>query len=911
MKESLTLSSRFKKKKYKDGLIPLGIGAFVILLSVLSVLSSLNTLFFDSFLKIRPEIEQDPRILLLDVDDIAIDKLGAWPWPRSYMAEALITMSEFGVRSVVFDIEYTTPSPAGINRNYLEQDIKQNFNEKFSDLSSSFTDLFYAIKAKQISIDDTEYYINELLSLTDISKKELYEEVQRIAIDNDEYLANAIGFFGNVSTAYRFLTEKNNNLSDEERAYITSLITVDAVQEAPQKEHYTDILPTLSSMIEKGKLAGFVNVVVDPDGKRRRIMPIETINDNHYAQLIFSTVLEWLGNPDIILGNRKLTLKGAQYEDGVYDVVIPLASDGTMLVNWPHKDYENSFKHLSIYYLINYNRFLSDLASYISALELNDSWKLNIFNDNPVSYLKEGKAYVDYLLEQALSEQTGESKEEYLLAKQQWLLSVEDFLSQNYNSIIQETFLWLEETADLQQKPLLAEERKKADDLFSNIQQTIENIRTNQELLKNQLQGTLCLIGYSGTGTSDVGANPFQEKYINVGTHASAANTIFQREFLQTTPEWLALLLSVILPFILFLFARKLNPVKQSLLGIGAILFTIVISGLLFYFTGIFFELVGPVIALTLTYITYSLIRFLRESREKSFLRKAFGTYLSGDVINEIVDNPDKLKLGGESRHMTAMFTDVKGFSTISEKLTPEQLVSLLNAYLSGMSDIIMDEQGVVDKYEGDAIIAFWGAPTPLENHAYHALASALKMKKVEVALNKSFKEKQMSPMDLLSRFGINTGEMVAGNMGTERKMNYTIMGNAVNLAARLEGVNKMYGTWILTTDYTAKEAGDGFVYRRLDHVRVVGINTPVQLLEVVCFKEDLQDEKAQFLNDYETAYTLFEQREWKKAAAIFTSLNKQNETDGPVNLYLKRCIDFIQNPPAVDWDGVFNMTQK
>ena len=120
-----------------------------------------------------------------------------------------------------------------------------------------------------------------------------------------------------------------------------------------------------------------------------------------------------------------------------------------------------------------------------------------------------------------------------------------------------------------------------------------------------------------------------------------------------------------------------------------------------------------------------------------------------------------------------------------------------------------------------------------------------------------------------------------------------------------------MYGTWILTTDYTAKEAGDGFVYRRLDHVRVVGINTPVQLLEVVCFKEDLQDEKAQFLNDYETAYTLFEQREWKKAAAIFTSLNKQNETDGPVNLYLKRCIDFIQNPPAVDWDGVFNMTQK
>ncbi|HPX25856.1 MAG TPA: adenylate/guanylate cyclase domain-containing protein, partial [Treponemataceae bacterium] len=264
-----------------------------------------------------------------------------------------------------------------------------------------------------------------------------------------------------------------------------------------------------------------------------------------------------------------------------------------------------------------------------------------------------------------------------------------------------------------------------------------------------------------------------------------------------------------------------------------------------------------------------------------------------------------------ESRHMTAMFTDVKGFSTISEKLTPEQLVSLLNAYLTGMSDIILDEEGVVDKYEGDAIIAFWGAPTPLENHAYHALASAIKMKKVEAELNKTFREKQMSPTDLLSRFGINTGEMVAGNMGTQRKMNYTIMGNAVNLAARLEGVNKMYGTWILTTDYTAKEAGDAFEYRKLDRVRVVGINTPVQLLEVVCFKEDLQEDKKKFLADYETAYTLFEQRQWKKAEALFTSLKSRDDTDGPVNLYLKRCKDFIQNPPAVDWDGVFNMTQK
>ncbi len=909
MKEAKTSQSRFKKNKYKDAFIPLGIGALIIFLSLISVFTKLNTLFFDSFLRIRPEIKQDERILLLDVDDTAIDKLGAWPWPRSYMADALIVMSEFGVRSVVFDIEYNTPSPAGINRTYLDQNVKQDFEETFTDLSSQFSDLFSAIKDKQISLDDAKYYIDELNSYTDYTKGELYNDVQRIAVDNDKYLANAIGLFGSVGTAYRFMEEENANLSEEDRAYITSLITLDAEETYPQKERYTDILPSLPSIIEKGKHSGFVNVEIDPDGKRRTIKPVETMKGNHYAQLIFPTILEWLGNPEVVLGNRKITLKNAQYADGVFDVEIPLNADGTMLVNWPHRLYADSFKHLSIYYLINYNKYISELASNLTSLELRDSWKL--LPDNPVTYLLEDKKNVDSLLDKALLEQTEEAKQEYLLAKQQWFSSIESFLAQNYNSVIQKSILEIEESADWNQKTLWTVERDNTELLFNNIKKDIEKIRTNQDLLKKQLEGTLCLIGYTGTGTSDIGANPFQKEYINVGTHASAANTIFQREFLQKNPDWVPPVLSLLLPFLLFLIARKLNPVQQSFLGIGTIILTIIASGVLFFFTGVFFELVGPVIALTLTYISYSLIRFFRESREKSFLRKAFGTYISADVINQIVDDPDKLKLGGESRHMTAMFTDVKGFSTISEKLTPEQLVTLLNAYLTGMSDIILDEQGVVDKYEGDAIIAFWGAPTPLENHAYHALSSAIKMKKVEAELNVTFREKQMSPTDLLSRFGINTGEMVAGNMGTQRKMNYTIMGNAVNLAARLEGVNKMYGTWILTTDYTAKEAGDAFIYRKLDRVRVVGINTPVQLLEVVCFKEELKDERKKFLEDYEKAYTLFEQRQWKKAEALFASLKEKDDADGPVNVYLKRCRDFIQNPPASDWDGVFNMTQK
>jgi adenylate cyclase len=184
-------------------------------------------------------------------------------------------------------------------------------------------------------------------------------------------------------------------------------------------------------------------------------------------------------------------------------------------------------------------------------------------------------------------------------------------------------------------------------------------------------------------------------------------------------------------------------------------------------------------------------------------------------------------------------------------------------------------------------------------------------MKILGEELNKKFIAEKMTPAPLLTRFGINTGEMVAGNMGTERKMNYTVMGNAVNLAARLEGVNKMYGTWILTTDYTAKEAGDEFIYRRLDQVRVVGINTPVQLLEVIDFKNSISSERESFLKDFEKALDLFNERNYKAAQEIFDNLVKINAEDGPSTIYRDRCIDFIKSPPAKDWDGVFNLTQK
>jgi class 3 adenylate cyclase len=292
-------------------------------------------------------------------------------------------------------------------------------------------------------------------------------------------------------------------------------------------------------------------------------------------------------------------------------------------------------------------------------------------------------------------------------------------------------------------------------------------------------------------------------------------------------------------------------------------------------------------------------------------LRRAFSTYLSEDVVEEIVSDPTRLQLGGIKRHMTAMFTDVQGFTGVAERLSPEHLVDLLNYYLSSMSDVILEQKGTIDKYEGDAIISFFGAPIELQDHAVRACAAAIVMKRMEEEINKYILENKLSPTPLLTRIGINSGEMVVGNMGTQKKMNYTIISNAVNLAARLEGVNKQYGTWIITSENTIKETGDRFLSRKLDRIRVVGINEPVRIYEIMETRERatsaMHERKALFHN----AHALFESRRWADAERAFNHVLKTFPGDGPSTLYIDRCRQYQKREPAASWDGVFNMIEK
>jgi len=305
--------------------------------------------------------------------------------------------------------------------------------------------------------------------------------------------------------------------------------------------------------------------------------------------------------------------------------------------------------------------------------------------------------------------------------------------------------------------------------------------------------------------------------------------------------------------------------------------------------------------------------------KEEAFIQTAFSRYLAPEVISEIIKDPNKLNLGGEKREMTALFTDIRGFSAISEHLDPVHLVRLLNKYLTTMSDIIMEHFGTIDKYFGDAIIAFFGAPLFYADHSALSCRSALAIKAAEKELNKTIIAEGLSPVPIFTRIGINTGEMVVGNMGAEKKMDYTVMGNAVNLASRLEGVNKQYNTGgILISEYTRAKIGDEFLLRRLDKVRVVGINTPLRLYELLSInneqiamsKEQLAMERKS-IDIWEKAIDLYEGRKFKEAFGLFVSLMKSNPEDKVARLYALRCKSYYKTPPPMDWDAVRTLTTK
>lgn len=425
------------------------------------------------------------------------------------------------------------------------------------------------------------------------------------------------------------------------------------------------------------------------------------------------------------------------------------------------------------------------------------------------------------------------------------------------------------------------------------------------------IKDKIVLIGATAVGVYDLRVTPFSNVFPGLEIHANVIDSILGKDLLYH-PSW-ANLFDILAIIIAGLFLGIIIPRTNVLAGAAASIFLffgyILLCQLLFSGKGWILNLVYPLSVMIIVYVSITLYRYIAESKQKKFIRDAFSTYLAPSVVKQLIDSPEKLDLGGQERDITAFFSDVQGFTGISETLSPKELVELLNEFLTEMTDIILEYEGTVDKFEGDAIIAFFGAPNDLPNHSEVACKACIKMQKKLEALRTKWKSEKRPALKM--RIGLCSGNAIVGNMGSKNRMDYTMMGDTVNIAARLEGVNKIYGIYTLISDTTFRAAGNGIVTREIDSVNVVGRKEPVTIYELIGYPEDVDDRMKMTFELYEKGLEAYRKSNWDLAIKQFISALDMTINDGPSKTMLARCNEFKTCPPDKNWKGAYTIKSK
>lgn len=420
--------------------------------------------------------------------------------------------------------------------------------------------------------------------------------------------------------------------------------------------------------------------------------------------------------------------------------------------------------------------------------------------------------------------------------------------------------------------------------------------------------GKIVLIGVTSPVEHDDYTVPISNQDMpGVEIHANLVQSILTKDFINYQDDISAIGIIFLFGIItgLLLFKYKIY-IATILLVIIAIIY--VFLSIYIFDTGIIMKILYPFLSIVIVSFALVVVYYRTEERSRKWITSIFGKYVSPVVIDNLIKNPELINLGGEKRNITIFFSDIRGFTSISEKLKPEELVHLLNEYLTEMTSIIIKDDGLVDKYMGDAIMAFWGAPLEQPNHAEMACSSSLEMMEKLSELQKKWKKDDIPPFNI--GIGLNSGNAIVGNMGSSSRFDYTAMGDNVNLASRMEGLNKIYGTNIIITEKTQKIITDKFETRKLDAVRVKGKKKPILIFELVSEKGKLSKKQLDFIKSYETGLNLYFEKKWKPAIKSFQEALGIID-DVASNIFIKRCEDFIKKPPSQDWDGVWEMKTK
>jgi class 3 adenylate cyclase/CHASE2 domain-containing sensor protein len=913
-----------KKKTYtlRYFLFGMGISVLISIFSFTDTYKDLEHRTFDGRFVLRGEIPQDPNIGTVDIDDETYQSEGRMEeWQRVKHADLIATLADWGVRMIGFDIFMPEPSRSFIYKEDVEEEEREGYTAK--DFLSLFMDHDRALA--DVCQQAGNVYFSGYFQITEANQS--WEYVINNTIERNEL----------KEEGYRALLERGFYI-DFPGAKDSSI------------PRTVDIFPPLAIHTNAVRGVGYVQPLYDSDGVARWFPLVLVYEGKLFPALVLVMACDYLRVPlqslDIRPGEY-IRFPNAHMPDGKQkDLYIPIDDRGAMLVNWTGR-YEETFTHYP------YTRLISLKSTYEEAVALRDVKRLvqmrpELLEDTDAFFMEAMK----YNIQPFAATTAYETVKifhmfETVLKENGDLDAVEFFVSQGVpkdeipGDMIQkfdELKYAMKMAALFKENPLLTLSEM-AQRLGVNRLNVIEHgyyelknlidhggikpehyplvffseFHDGKELLPSDLKDKLLFYGLTATGTQDYAPVPVQGRYKMVGYHANALNTILTEQFMKRLDLKYRLFILLMLGAFMGLIIPRFGPGSGAGVVLALLVLQVSSAYYLFVYDGLWIDIVGPVGVIFLSYLSVSVNNYLIERKERAYIQGSFKMYLSPAVVDQIANNPDLLQLGGQRRALTILFTDVAKFSTISERLTAEQLVDLLNEYLGAMTEIIMAHNGTVDKYEGDLIMAFWGAPIENSNHAVDACIATLAMRKKLLDLREMWKSQGRPPYiaNMDARVGLNTGEVVVGNMGSKQRFDYTVMGDHVNLASRLEGANKPYGTNLMISQFTYDLVKDHVEVRELDKIRVVGRDLPVTVYELLAKKGELNGSRADVVHLYNSALDLYKERRWHEAQDMFLRCLSIDPNEGPSKTYIDRCERYQVNPPPPDWDGVESLTEK
>lgn len=926
------MGNKQKKGKNQKKSLPRKIVALIIVLSAvlfwtlfcaIGALQNFDYRVYDLMLGFVKNPDTRKEILLVEADNIStsndsFQEMKTWPWPRNIFANALLRMKEFGAGSAVFDIEYLSPSNLAVNEDAII-DAAANFDGSRPNFESFIKDNDdYFSRAIQF-FGNTWLTINTL----DIDMKYSDEEIEYV---KKRFLYNAEDKNDLILKDFR-----QSRLDSIKTSFIDNFTEDKPDWDNPDflKKYIIGFSPAMHQFISHANGAGFTNVIIDMDGTRRRIELLNKKDDVYSGQLSFAPIVRTLNPEKIIREKSSLRLEKCSGLNGK-TIKIPLDSKGKMLINWLHSLFVDSFRHESMFFLAQLDELekniLAELKSLSGFLTSLDSAQIPGLKLDPlqsaaavkqlVADYKDITDFKEYLLSKcegydiegnAIGGGIDDSEyEQYFQARKDFFDSVTAFCKGNSMDEIADRLLALSEYIPADEYQVIQTELAELFDTLESENSLYNSIFADKKAV---YENSFCILGHTASSTTDLGTTPFERAYMNVGTHANVYNTIMNQDFIYPVDWGWGVVIAAIFAIVLIVLPAEKRDLIQNTTGVLLVLLSVFVPFLLIRLFNVYIPAFTPFLIAFTSYLAMTIYRFATSESDKKFIKSAFSQCLAPAVVDEIIKNPSSFKLGGQTIEMTAIFTDIQKFSGFSELLSAAQLVALLNFYLSQMSDIIMDNRGTVDKYEGDAIVAFVGAPLKTTEHAALACRSAIKMKKTEREMNTYIEDVVTKPKPedmeqdlydafcimvknkktIFTRIGLNSGEIVAGYMGSTNKKNYTIMGNNVNLASRLEGVNKQYRTGgILMSEATRKGLDESFIVRSLDRVQVVNVVTPIRLYELLDLRETADENLLDYVASWEDAMKVFESGDYAKALEMLKKLSELRPEDNTAKYYIE-----------------------